>query len=51
MDIPLKITKFGAGVFTIDGFLSDTECDAFIAESEQRGYSDAGIRTEDGELL
>jgi predicted 2-oxoglutarate/Fe(II)-dependent dioxygenase YbiX len=47
----MEIHRFGAGVFTITGFLSQAECAAFIGGSEKRGYSEAGIRTEDGELL
>lgn len=47
----MEIQRRGAGVFTIMGFLSQAECASFIDSSEKRGYSEAGIRTEDGELL
>lgn len=47
----MQIHRLGAGVFTIDGFLSAEECAALIAQSEKHGYSEAAIRTEDGERL
>ena len=47
----MKTNPLGAGVFTIDGFLSPDECSALIARSEGLGYSEAAIRTEDGERL
>ena len=47
----MQIHRLGAGVFTIDGFLSADECTALIAQSEKRGYSEAAIRTETGERL
>lgn len=47
----MEVHRRGAGVFTISAFLSPAECASFIDSSEERGYSEAGIRTEDGELL
>lgn len=47
----MDIDRRGAGVFTISGFLSRAECASFIGSSEKHGYSEAGIRTEVGELL
>jgi predicted 2-oxoglutarate/Fe(II)-dependent dioxygenase YbiX len=47
----MQINHLGAGVFTIPDFLSGPECDEFIAQSEKTGYSEAAIRTEDGERL
>lgn len=47
----MKLHRHGAGVFTIEDFLSSAECSDFIRASEMRGYSEAGIRTEQGELL
>lgn len=47
----MQVRPYGAGVFTIAGFLTPAECASFISSSEQRGYSEAGIRTEQGELL
>ncbi len=38
----------GAGIFTIDDFLSEQECAVFIERSEGEGYVAAGIRV-DGE--
>lgn len=47
----LKVNPLGAGVFTIEGFLSPDECAQYIADSEGLGYEEAAIRTDDGELL
>lgn len=47
----MEVRRLGAGVFTIPGFLSPAECASFIESSERRGYAEAGIRTEQGELL
>jgi predicted 2-oxoglutarate/Fe(II)-dependent dioxygenase YbiX len=47
----MQINRLGAGVFTIDAFLSTDECTTLIVQSEKRGYSEAAIRTEDGERL
>lgn len=47
----MKINRLGAGIFTIEGFLSPQECAELIDESEATGYSEAAIRTDDGERL
>ena len=47
----MDITRLGAGIFTIDDFLSADECSASITRSEAMGYSEAAIRTADGERL
>lgn len=47
----MQATRLGAGIFTIDGFLSPAECAAFIARSEGLGYSSAVINTDEGERL
>lgn len=47
----MQIHRLGAGIFTIESFLGADECATLIAQSEQRGYSEAAIRTEDGERL
>lgn len=41
----------GRKVFVIPQFLSPAECDAFIEQSEQLGYSDAPINTSFGTLM
>ncbi len=51
MNTELKTERHGAGVFTIAGFLSRAECGAYIESSERRGYAEAGIRTDDVEVL
>jgi predicted 2-oxoglutarate/Fe(II)-dependent dioxygenase YbiX len=45
------VTRIGAGIFTIDHFLSAEECAAFIAQSEAIGFSEAVISTDDGDRL
>lgn len=47
----MNLNRLGAGVFTIPDFLTPAECAGFIARSERIGYSEAAIRTEDGERL
>jgi hypothetical protein len=47
----MKVNPLGAGVFTIEGFLSEAECRQFIAESERIGYTEAAIRTAEGERI
>lgn len=47
----MKVNRLGAGVFTIENFLTPSECAEFIAESEALGYEEAAIRTEDGDRL
>jgi hypothetical protein len=49
--INMQVNRLGAGVFTIEKFLSPNECAQFIAESESLGYEEAAIRTEDGDRL
>ena len=44
----MKIEKLGAGVFTIDGFLSKTECQQYIKLSEDKGYEIATINAISG---
>jgi predicted 2-oxoglutarate/Fe(II)-dependent dioxygenase YbiX len=41
----------GAGVFTIDGFLSGDECSAYIARGETLGYEVAAVQTDRGERI
>lgn len=43
----MQIHRLGAGVFTIEGFLSPEECAGFIARSEGMGYAEAAIRGDD----
>lgn len=43
--------SYGAGVFTVAGFLTPQECAHFIATSEANGYSEAAVRTDDGERI
>ena len=47
----MTINRLGAGVFTIEDFLSPLECAQFIAASEAMGYAEAAIRTDDGDQL
>ena len=47
----MQIHRLGAGVFTIEGFLSPEECAGFIARSEGMGYAEAAIRGDDGERV
>ena len=47
----MQVKRLGAGVFTIEDFLSPQECAAFIERSELIGYSEAAIRTENGDEL
>jgi len=47
----MQVHRLGGGVFTIEGFLSPAECQAFIADSESLGYEEAAIRADDGERL
>lgn len=48
---PFQIQRLGAGILTIKDFLTPEECSQFIKDSETRGYSEAAIRTEDGERV
>ncbi len=47
----MNIHRLGAGVFTIEDFLSPEECAHYIATSEAMGYAEAAIRTDDGDRL
>ncbi|MES2950034.1 MAG: 2OG-Fe(II) oxygenase [Pseudomonadota bacterium] len=47
----MQIKRLGAGVFTIGEFLSPVECVDFIARSESMGYSEAAVRTDDGDRV
>jgi predicted 2-oxoglutarate/Fe(II)-dependent dioxygenase YbiX len=44
----VNIVHLGAGVSTIDGFLSADECATYIAHGERLGYAPADIQTEGG---
>src|SRR5262245_6939722 len=44
-------TLDGDRIFTIDRFLSDGECKAFIAQSETAGYDEASITTSAGAVV
>lgn len=44
----MKIEKLGAGVFTIENFLSKQECEKLINLSEERGYEVATINAISG---
>lgn len=39
----MEITSLGAGVYTVDGFLSEDECRAYIELGERLGFSAAAI--------
>ena len=47
----MNVTPIGAGIFTIDGFLLSEECERFIARSEEIGFAEAVISTDDGDRL
>ncbi len=47
----MRINRLGAGIITIEGFLSPDECNAFIARSEEIGFAEAAIKTDDGDIL
>ena len=50
---PPELTRRGegAGVYTISGFLSESECSAYIAKGEALGYEAAAVQTDIGELI
>ncbi|UUZ51303.1 hypothetical protein LP420_18625 [Massilia sp. B-10] len=48
---PIAITRYGAGIFTIDNFLLPQECADFIARSEQIGFEEAVISTDEGDRI
>jgi predicted 2-oxoglutarate/Fe(II)-dependent dioxygenase YbiX len=47
----MKKTGYGAGVFTIDNFLSPEECINYIQMSETIGYEKAEIITDEGSQI
>lgn len=47
----MTITPVGAGIFLIDDFLHPEECKRFIAISEEIGFSEAVISTDDGDKV
>ncbi|MES2298024.1 MAG: 2OG-Fe(II) oxygenase [Pseudomonadota bacterium] len=47
----ISMTSIGAGVFTINNFLSRDECNSFVTDSESIGFSEAVISTDDGDRL
>jgi predicted 2-oxoglutarate/Fe(II)-dependent dioxygenase YbiX len=47
----MHVNSHGAGVFTIESFLSPAECAQYIAESEAVGYEEAAIKTDEGDRL
>lgn len=48
---PIAITRYGAGIFTIDNFLLPQECADLIARSEQIGFEEAVISTDEGDRI
>ncbi|MGJ7580390.1 2OG-Fe(II) oxygenase [Variovorax sp. RHLX14] len=51
MQPPFEITSLGAGILTIDNFLSVEECQNLIQHSEAIGYEQAAIRTDEGDRV
>ena len=51
MPSPIGTTRYGAGIFTIDNFLQPQECAAYIAQSEQIGFEEAVISTDEGDRI
>ncbi|SHH67161.1 2OG-Fe(II) oxygenase superfamily protein [Massilia sp. CF038] len=47
----MHLTRFGAGIFTIHDFLSAQECAGLIAQSEQIGFTEAVISTDEGDRI
>lgn len=47
----MHVNSLGAGIFTVDNFLSQKECSLLISESESHGYEEAAIRTDEGDRL
>lgn len=47
----MAVTPVGAGIFLIDDFLHPQECQRFIALSEEIGFSEAVISTDDGDQV
>lgn len=48
---PIAITRCGAGIFTIDNSLLPQECADLIAWSEQIGFEEAVISTDEGDRI
>jgi hypothetical protein len=44
----MKITNYGAGVFTIDDYLTPDECAHYITRGEQMGYEESEVQFHDG---
>jgi len=51
MPATVGTTRYGAGIFTIDNFLSRQECADYIAQSEQIGFEEAVISTDEGDRI
>ena len=47
----MSVTRVGAGIFTINNFLLPQECEKFIKQSEEIGFSEAVISTDDGDQI
>ncbi len=50
-ELPIELTHLGAGIITIDNFLSAEECQKLIQRSEAVGYAEATIRTDEGDRV
>lgn len=44
----MTITNYGAGVFTIDDYLTPAECAHYIERGEQMGYEESEVQFHDG---
>ena len=51
LEPPIKLTHLGAGILTVDNFLSAEECRKLVQRSEAIGYEEAKIRTDDGDRI
>ena len=51
MQVPIEPTHLGAGILTVDNFLSAEECRNLIQRSETIGYEEAAIRTDEGDRI
>ena len=47
----MKTTNYGAGVFTIEDYLTPAECAHYIARGEQMGYQESEIAFEGGSRM
>lgn len=45
------VTRLGAGIFTLDAFLTPEECRDFIAASETEGYSEAVVNINERSVI